>query len=144
MAYNKSALRMISGTATYAAAGDGASLAAFNFKDAAGTAIKIPSGALILGGGWNVITAPNSAGNATLQIKVGSTNMTTALLAASALSVMPINAGGNFDALSNAAATGLYLTADANLTWTIGTAALTAGVVHTYCVYVMAATAATI
>jgi len=141
MAYNKNAVRMISGTATFASGGDGDGTSTYNFKDAAGTAIKIPSGALILGGGCNVITAMTSGGGGTTcQIKVGSTNMTTALGKA----VYATNAGVNFDAVSNAAATGLYLTADANLTWTIASAALTAGVFHAYVIYVMAATATTI
>lgn len=137
MAYNANAVQCIYATGSFAA---GATVATHNFKDAAGNVAKIPAGSMIVGGGLAVPTAVTSGGSATVQVKVGSTNLTSAIGKAA----LTANSGHNLDQVTNAAATGLLFNADTSIDYAVGTAALTAGVFHVYVLYVTAALGSTI
>lgn len=96
----------------------------------------IPDNAIIIGGTINVTTACLSSGSATVAIGTSAGSSTTALLAATA------KASLSADAVINAVpvlATPVKMTAAGTVTFTIGTAALTAGVIEAWFYYVSAA-----
>lgn len=95
----------------------------------------LPANAVIVGGTINSTTAVTSAGSATVAVGTSAGSSTTALLAATAKASLSANA------LINAVpvfATPVKLTAQGNVTVTIGTAALTAGVIEITLFYFVA------
>lgn len=87
----------------------------------------LPKNAVIVGGNVNVTTAVTSAGSATLSVGTSAGSSATALLAATAKASLSANA------LLNAVpvfATPVKLSAQGDITVSVATAALTAGVVE--------------
>ena len=88
------------------------------------TDITLPTGAIVLGGGIDVLTAPLSGGSATVALQLGSTTIKTATAIASltgavALNTLPIKTTGTHPQLKVV----------------IATAALTAGKMDVYLYY---------
>lgn len=97
--------------------------------------VELPDNAVIVAGTVNSTTAVTSAGAATVAIGTSAGSSTTALLAATG------KASFTLDAILNAVpvfATPVKLTAKGNVTFTIGTAALTAGVIEVTLIYFVA------
>lgn len=89
--------------------------------------VTLPAKSVIVAGTVNSTTAVTSSGSATVAIGTSAGSSTTALLGATAKASLSSNA------LINAVpvfATPVKLTAKGNITFTIGTAALTAGVIE--------------
>lgn len=89
--------------------------------------VTLPAKSVIVAGTVNSTTAVTSSGSATVAIGTSAGSSTTALLGATAKASLSLNA------LINAVpvfATPVKLTAKGNITFTIGTAALTAGVIE--------------
>jgi hypothetical protein len=96
----------------------------------------LPANAIIVGGTVNVTTAVLSAGSATVAVGTSAGSSTTSLLAATAKATLSINA------ILNAVpvfATPVKMSAAGTITFTIGTATLTAGVIEVFVFYVVAA-----
>lgn len=96
----------------------------------------LPNNAVIVGGTVNSTTAVTSAGAATVSIGTSAGSSTTALLAATA------KASLSAQALTNAVpvfATPVKMTAAGYITFTVATAALTAGVIEAVFYYYVAA-----
>jgi hypothetical protein len=96
----------------------------------------IPDNAIIVGGTINSTTAVTSDGSATVSIGTSAGSSTTSIKAATA------KASYSADAVLNAVpvfATPVKLTAAGTITFTIGTADLTAGVIEVFLFYVVAA-----
>lgn len=96
--------------------------------------VRLPKNAVIVGGTVDVTTSCTSAGSATIGVGTSAGSSTTALLAATAVASM--GAG-----LKNAVpvfATPVKLTAVGDVTVTIATAALTAGVIEVTLLYFVA------
>ncbi len=95
----------------------------------------LPINAVIVAGTVNSITAVTSAGSATVSVGTDAGSSATALLGATAKASLSLNA------LINAVpvfATPVKLTAQGNITFTIATATLTAGVVEATFFYFVA------
>lgn len=89
--------------------------------------VTLPANSVIVAGTVNSTTAVTSAGSATVAIGTSAGSSTTSLLAATG------KASLSADALINAVpvfATPVKLTAKGNVTFTVGTAALTAGIIE--------------
>jgi hypothetical protein len=98
--------------------------------------VTLPDNAVIVGGTVNSTTAVTSAGSATVSVGTSAGSSTTSLLAATA------KASLSADAVLNAVpvfATPVKLTAKGDVTFTVGTAALTAGVIEVTLFYFVAA-----
>ena len=94
----------------------------------------LPDNAIMIGGVVNSTTAVTSGGSATVAIGTSAGSSTTAILGATA------KASLGADVLVNAVpvfATPVKLTAAGSITFTIGTAALTAGVIEVFVLYVL-------
>ena len=91
---------------------------------------KIPSGAIVTGIRSDELTALTSGGSATILIKAGSVSLTAALAFDTAFTTA-------IDAHALATVDGLKVSADSELSITIGTAALTAGKVQFYIEYLI-------
>jgi len=97
--------------------------------------VALPNNAVIVGGTVNSTTACTSGGAATIAVGTSAGSSTTALLAATAV------ASFSLDAVINAVpvfATPVKLTAKGDVTVTIATAALTAGVIEVTLFYFVA------
>lgn len=97
-------------------------------------ALNIPNGAIIIGGGISIpVTVPASGGGATISVGL---NTTTDLLAAAAISGAPWSTTG-YKAIIPVftAASAVVATAARDISITIGTAALTAGIFDVWVVY---------
>lgn len=95
----------------------------------------IPDNAILLGGQINSTTAVTSGGSATVGIGTSAGSSTTSILAATAKASLSI------DALLNAVPTfaaAVKLTAAGTITFTIGAADLTAGVIEAWVIFVVA------
>lgn len=100
--------------------------------------VAIPANAIIVGATINSTTAVTSAGAATVAVGTSAGSSTTSILAATAKTSLSL------DALLNGVpvfATPVKLTAAGNVTFTIGTAALTAGIIEAFVYYTIAANA---
>lgn len=97
-----------------------------------GLGLTLPSGALILGAYINVTTVPTSAGAATVAIK---SEAAADLNAADAISGAPWSTTGWKAADKDLGAAPIKLTAARQITTTIGTADLTAGVFEVLVLY---------
>lgn len=96
----------------------------------------LPKNAVIVGGTVNSTTAVTSAGSATVSVGTDAGSSATSILAATAKASLSANA------LLNAVpvfATPVKLTAKGNITVTVGTADLTAGVIEVTLFYYVAA-----
>lgn len=94
----------------------------------------IPAGAVMVGGTVNVTVAVTSGGSATVSIGTSAGSSASAILAATAKASLTL------DALINAVpvfATPVKMTAAGTITFTIGTANLTAGVIEVFVLYVV-------
>lgn len=99
---------------------------------------NIPANAILVGGTINPTTACTSGGSATISIGTSAGSSATSILTATAV------ASFTTDALINAVpvfATPVKLSATGNVTVTIGTAALTAGIIEVFVYYTVAANA---
>jgi hypothetical protein len=97
----------------------------------------IPANAILVGGVVNVTTAVTSSGSATVAIGcAGTGGSTTTLLAATAKTSLTLNA---VLATVTTFAAPKKLTGAGGITFTIGTAALTAGVIEVWVLYFVAA-----
>jgi hypothetical protein len=95
---------------------------------------KIPANAIILGGVVEVDTVPTSGGSATIAIQVEGANDT---VNAAAISGAPWSSTGRKSTIpAFTGATSLKTTAARDISLVIGTAALTAGVIDVFLVYV--------
>ena len=95
----------------------------------------LPDNAIIVGGTINSTTAVTSGGAGTVAIGTSAGSSTTSILGATAKATLSL------DAVLNAVpvfATPVKLTAAGTITFTIGTAALTAGVIEVWLYYVVA------
>lgn len=98
----------------------------------------IPANAIIVGATVNSTTAVTSAGSATVSVGTSAGSSTTSILAATG------KASFTTDALLNGVpvfATPVKLTAAGAITLTVGTAALTAGIIEVFAYYTVAANA---
>lgn len=98
----------------------------------------IPANAILVGGTINVTTAVLSAGSATLAVGTTAGSSATAILGATAKASLTLAA------LINAVpvfSTPVKMSAAGNINVTVGTAALTAGVVEVFVLYYVAANA---
>jgi len=96
----------------------------------------IPDNAILLGGSINSPTAVTSGGSATVAIGTSAGSSTTSIKGATG------KASYSIDALQNVVpvfATPVKMTAAGTITFTIGTADLTAGVIEVWVLYVVAA-----
>jgi len=96
----------------------------------------LPDNAIIVGGTINVTDAVTSLGSATVAVGTSAGSSTTAIKGATAKATL------SADAVLNAVpvfATPVKLTAAGTVTFTIGTADLTAGVIEVWLYYVVAA-----
>ena len=94
----------------------------------------IPSGAVILGGFIDVVTAPTSGGAATAAVQVEAAND---IVTAAAISGAPWSTTGRKSVIPVfTGATTVKTTAARDVSLVIGTAALTAGVIDVYLFYV--------
>lgn len=96
----------------------------------------LPKNAVIVGGTINATTAATSGGSATVAVGTDAGSSTTSILGATAVASLSANA------LINSAATlaaPVKLTAAGNVSLTIATAALTAGVIEVTLFYFVAA-----
>ena len=94
----------------------------------------IPINAIMVGGTVNSTTAVTSGGSATVAIGTSAGSSTTSILGATAKASLSLNA------LINAVpvfATPVKLTAAGQITFTVGTAALTAGIIEVWVFYVV-------
>jgi hypothetical protein len=114
--------------AKYDFAVDGGAISTINLMPST----ELPSGALILGAYINVITPPTSAGAAT--IGIGS-EAASDLQSAIAISGAPWSTTGVKAASTSLGTDPVKLTAARNITATIGTATLTAGVFEVVVLY---------
>jgi len=113
--------------AVYSFAVDGGSVSAINLNDVYGNEIKIPSGAIVKSVIIDRATACTSAGgNGTVALSINSANDLLSAVDADTLSA--IHAGVPI----STASTVVKATADRKLVLTIGTEALTAGVLNIY------------
>lgn len=121
--------------AKYSFATDGGTVAT---KTPGGTVnTTIPANAILVGGTVNVTTACTSSGSGTLAVGcAGTGGSTTTLLAATAVASLTTNA--LFTTVTTFAAP-KKLTGAGSITFTIGTAALTAGIVEVWVQYFTAA-----
>lgn len=97
--------------------------------------VSLPDNAVIIGGTVNSTVAVTSAGAATVAVGTSAGSSATSILAATA------KASLSLDALLNVVpvfATPVKLTAKGDVTFTIGTAALTAGVIEVTLLYFVA------
>jgi len=97
---------------------------------------SLPANAIIVGGVINSTTAVTSGGSATVAVGTSAGSSTTSILGATAKASLSLNA------LINSAATfaaPVKMSAAGSITFTIGTAALTAGVIEVFVFYVVAA-----
>jgi hypothetical protein len=99
----------------------GGAVGSVNLKDAAGSTLTLPKGAIVSSGVIDVITAPTSGGAATIALTMQSAADLKAATAIASITglVATIPVGS--------AATSIKLTADRNIAAVIATAALTAG-----------------
>ena len=98
--------------------------------------VALPDNAVIVGATINSTTAVTSSGAATVAVGTSAGSSTTSILAATA------KASLSADAVLNGVpvlATPVKLTAAGNITFTVGTAALTAGVIECVVYYYIAA-----
>lgn len=117
--------------ALYSFADDGGAVSTITPKKT----VSLPNNAVIVGGTINSTTACTSAGSATVAVGTSAGSSTTSLLAATAVASL------SADARINAVpvfATPVKLTAEGEVTVTIATAALTAGVVEITLFYFVA------
>lgn len=99
------------------------------------TTVSLPDNAVITGGTINSTTACTSGGAATIAVGTSAGSSTTSILGATAV------ASFSLDARLNSAATfaaTVKMTANGNVTLTIATAALTAGVIEVHLHYYVA------
>jgi hypothetical protein len=118
--------------ARYSFAADGGAVGAITLLPSA----AIPSGAIIINSFVEVLTAPTSGGAATIAVHVEGAGD---IVAAAAISGAPWSTTGRKAGIPVSAATSVKTTAARNVTATIATAALTAGIFDVYLVYVVAA-----
>jgi len=111
---------------------DGGAIATIVPKETA----TLPKGAVIVAGTVNSTTAVLSAGSATVSIGTSAGSSATSILGATAKATLSANALIN--AVSTFAAP-VKLTAQGDITFTVGTAVLTAGVIEVTLFYFVAA-----
>lgn len=97
---------------------------------------EIPDNAIIVGGTINSTTACTSGGAATVSVGTSAGSSTTSLLAATA--VASLSADARINSVATFAAP-VKMTAKGNVTFTIATATLTAGVIEATLLFYMAA-----
>lgn len=118
--------------ATYDFAVDGGAVATITPK----ATVTIPAGAVIFGGFIQGITLPTSGGGATIAIGLGSGAQAAALKAATAIATYVAGATVALIPVFTAASV-VKVAAETPITFTIGTAALTAGKVQVTIFYYM-------
>lgn len=97
---------------------------------------EIPDNAIIVGGTINSTTACTSGGAATVSVGTSAGSSTTSLLGATA--VASLSADARINSVATFAAP-VKMTAKGNITFTIATAALTAGVIEATVIFYTAA-----
>lgn len=97
--------------------------------------VELPDNAIIVGGTVNSTTACTSGGSATVSIGTSAGSSTTALLAATAVASLSADARINVVPVF---ATPVKLTAKGNVTFSIATATLTAGIIEVNLIYYIA------
>lgn len=121
----------------YSFVSQGGAISAISLSDGNGRNI-LPSGAIILGGTIDVVTALTSGGSATIALGTSAGSSATSLLGATA--VASWTAGQLALTPVFTAATYVKMTAQGSLIATIATAALTAGVFEIHLLWVQGAT----
>ena len=117
--------------AKYSFATDGGAISTITPTDSD----MIPINAIIVGGTVNATTAVTSGGSATVGMGTSAGSTTTSLLAATAKASLSLNAVINAVPVF---ATPVKMTAAGQITFTVATAALTAGVIEAWVFYVVA------
>lgn len=122
--------------ATYDFAVSGGAISTIHLKDANGDTLSIPTNAVVLSAHVDVVTAPTSAGSATIALKIQSAGD---LKAATAFDNAYFGTGLHATTLDGAAANMIKTTAARNVDIVIAAAALTAGKINVIVEYIVSA-----